>query len=120
MARTPETVNIGLHELMLLLQFRWTAVNSPEIGELGPKVYEELVQTIDAGNNLQIKPAQLADLVHHMREVIFEKIPLFKPDIQIKNHNKVMRRLKRRAPHLFKELPSGEVVMVELEEKSFE
>lgn len=120
MARTPDTVNVGLHELMQLLQFKWTAVNCENIGELGPKDYESMIQDMNAQSQIELKPAQLADLVHHMKEVIFEKVPLLPPSTQLKNHNRIMRRLKATAPNLFKELATGEVVMVDLEEKSFE
>lgn len=120
MARTPDTVNIRAHELMLLLCYRWAAVNSPDIGELGTKVYEEIVSDIDTQSKIEVTPAQLADLIHHMKEVVFEKVKPARLNFSVRNYNKTMRRLKSQAPNLFKEAPSGEVVMIELEERAYE
>lgn len=119
MARTPNTVPIKLHDLMLLCCYRWAAVNS-EIGELGVETHDDLLTQIDMQSQIEIKPAQLADLIHHMKEVVFEKVKPAKLIFTMQNHNKMMKALKRQNPELFKEGPAGEIIMVELEEKAFE
>jgi hypothetical protein len=117
-ARTPETVNIGLQELMLLLNYRFAAVNSERVGELGLQTHEELVADLNRQSRVVIKPSQLADLIHHMREAIFEKVRApYELEYKVKNHNEIMKQLKHQAPHLFKANSAGEIVMVELEGK---
>lgn len=120
MARTPDLVNIKLQELMLLLTYRWAAVNSPVLGELGVEPHESILNDIDRQSDLQVTPAQLADLVYHMKMAILDKTEPAKLRFTVKNYNKIMRKLKSQAPNLFKELATGEVVMVELEERAFE
>jgi hypothetical protein len=116
MARTPELLDMRLQDLMLLLSYRWAAVQS-SIGELGDRTQEEFVAEIDRLSKVKIRPSQLADLVYHMKEVVFEKVQPAKLDFTTKNHNAIMRRLKQTNPEMFKTLPSGEVVMHELEER---
>jgi len=115
MARTPKLVNIRLQALLMLLNYRWAAASSKDVGELGVVNVEDLIADLDRQSNVQIKPSQLADLIHHMKEVIFERVPPVKLEYGIKNHNRVMRLLKSQAPELFKELSTGEVVMVDYE-----
>jgi hypothetical protein len=117
MARTPETVSISLHELMVLLNFKWAAVSSSDVGELGDTVYEDLLSQLNSQCKIEIKPKQLDDLIFHMKEVIFERVKPARMEFSHKNHNRFMRRLKAQAPHLFKELPSGEVVMINYEDR---
>jgi hypothetical protein len=117
MARTPDTVNIRLHDLMVLLMYRWAATNSPLIGELGEATYDETVSAIDTQSKLEITPMQLADLIYHMKECVFGRVKPVKLDFRIKNYNRIMRRLKSTAPNMFKETAAGEVVMVELEDR---
>lgn len=114
--RTPETVDVRLHDLMTLLCYRWAATNSPHVGELGLDNYEKLVTDIDTQSNVNVTPRQLADLIFHMKECVFERVKPVRLDFTIKNHNKMMRRLKQTAPHMFKETAAGELVMIELEE----
>lgn len=116
MARTPENVNISLHDLMLLLNYRWAATCS-EIGDLGVKCYEDLLGDIGIQSEIRIRPDQLADLIHHMKEVTFERVEPAKLMFTHKNHNKLMRRLKSQMPSLFKETSAGEVVMVDYEDR---
>ncbi len=115
MGRTGTSYTLGLHDLVELLQFKWAALVHPEIGETNEIPYEQMLQAIDKKNNIELSASQIADLVYSMKEVVFERAVLKKPDATIKNHNVIMRRLKRGNPHLFKELPSGEIVMVNYE-----
>ena len=119
MARTPNTVSIKLHDLMLLWSYRWAAVNC-KIGELGPETHSEIFDAIDRQSKIEIRPAQLADLIFHMQQVMFERIEPAKLVFTMKNHNKMMRKLKSQNPELFKVNKAGEIVMKELEEKAFE
>lgn len=77
--------------------------------------YEEIVESIDVKSTINVKPTHLADLVYHMKEVVFSQLPPMKIDARERNHNKIMRKLKANVPSMFKELPTGEVVMIELE-----
>lgn len=120
MPRTPELVHIKLHELMLLLTYRWAAVNSPVLGELGVDNHETIVDNIDRQSDVQVTPAQLADLIYHMKMAVLDKTAPHPIRFTMKNYNKIMRKLKSQVPHMFKETAAGEVVMVELEEKAFE
>lgn len=120
MARTPETVSIKLHDLMLLLNYRWAAVNSSEIGELGLVPHEDFVAQIDAQSRVEVTPVQLADLIHHFKECTFEKVKPAKLNFTTRNYNHFLRKLKKQAPTLFKETAAGEVVMVELEDRFYE
>jgi hypothetical protein len=115
MARTAEFVHIPLHELMLLLNYRWAASNS-EIGDLGNKPYETLVAEINMQSKVELTAEQLADLIYHMKEVIFERVKPAPLALSLKNHNQVMRRLKSYVPNLFKETAQGEIVMVNYED----
>lgn len=117
MARTPDLVSIKLQELMLLLTYRWAAVNSPILGELGTENHEGILNDIDRQSSVQLTPSQLADLIYHMKMAILDKTEPARLRFTTKNYNKIMRKLKSQVPNLFKELKSGEVVMVELEEK---
>lgn len=117
MARTPETVNIRLHDLLLLLNYRWAATNSKVIGDLGVKCYEDLVAQIEAQSQFEVTPVQLADLIHHMKECVFEQIEPAKMSFSAKNYNQILKGLKRSAPHMFKETATGELQMIELEER---
>lgn len=117
MARTPNTVRISLHILMRLLNYRWSAVKTPTIGELGDVLHEDFVNEIDKQSKVEIRPSQLADLVYHMREAVFDGAPTRVIDLTPKNHNVFMHELRREYPELFKQVPSGEIVMVNIENR---
>ena len=116
MARTPDLINIPLRELMRLLYYRWAATKS-EIGDLGVYCVDDLLKALDEQSRVAITPLQLADLVHHMKECVYEKEQPVCPGFQVKNHNEIMKQLAKAMPDIFKELPTGEVVMVELEDR---
>jgi hypothetical protein len=80
--------------------------------------YEDFVDDIDRQSQVEITPAQLACLVHHMQQCVFEKVKPARLKFNVYNHNHVMRRLKSQMPHLFKELPTGEITLVDFEERS--
>jgi len=116
MAQPNHLVHLNLPELVLLLSYYWTSVNS-SIGDLGTVDYNETLNQIDQQSNIKISASQLENLVYHMKQVIFEKLRMAKPDPKIKNYNRIMLRLKAQAPSLFKELPSGEVVFVNFQDR---
>lgn len=119
MARSPEYVQIGLHELMLLLNYKWSAVNSLSLGELGDLPYEQFVANVDAKCDLQIQPKQLEDLIYNLKQGVLNGIPPARLRYTMTNYNKVLKKLRAQNPHLFKTLESGEVVMKELEESVY-
>lgn len=117
MARTPNLVSITLHDLMLLLNYRWAAVNSERIGDLGILPYEDFVSRMDMQSEVNVSPQQLADLIYHMKQVIFERVKPARLTFTARNYNDTMKKLKAQLPHMFKENSAGEVVMIELEER---
>lgn len=117
MPQIPKTVRINLQDLLLLLNYYWSAVNSPNLGDLGSKSYEETVEEINSQSQLTITPSQLESLVYHMKQAIFEKLKPRTIEFRVKNYNSIMRGLKRQMPHLFKELASGEVTFINFEER---
>lgn len=120
MARTPETVSINLHELMLLLNYKWACVNSERVGELGTETYEDFIGGLNARSEISITPRQLEDLLFNLKEGVVNRVQPARLRFTIRNYNSVMKKLKRQLPHMFKELPSGEVVMNELEERFYD
>jgi uncharacterized protein with NAD-binding domain and iron-sulfur cluster len=119
-ARTPETVSINLHELMLLLNYKWACVNSERVGELGTETYEDFLGGLNARCTIEITPRQLEELLFTLKEGVVNRVQPAKLKFTIRNYNGVMKKLKRQLPHMFKELPSGEVSMVELEDRFYE
>lgn len=115
--RTPDFVRINLSELVLLLNYKQIA--STEIGELGDEIYEETLAAIDRQSKISVTPKQLADLIYHMKECFLDKIKAPRISLKIKNYNHLMRELKDQVPQLFKELPSGEIEMINLEERTY-
>lgn len=120
MARTPETLQINLHELMLLLNYKWACVNSSRVGELGDLPYEEFIQGLNATCNIEITPRQLEDMVFNVKEGVMNRVEPKKIRFTMTNYNSLMKRLRAQLPHMFKELPTGEVVMNEIEERFYD
>lgn len=117
MAQTPLTVNIGLHNLLMLLNYYWASVNSDRVGDLGNKTYEETIIEIEKNSTFKVTPSQLESLVFHMKQAIFEKIKPIHTDNRLKSYHQIMRNLKEEIPQLFKELPSGEISFIDFKER---
>lgn len=116
MSSLPNTVNIDLQDLLPLLNYYWSSVNS-SVGDLGSKTYEETILSISKQSTLKITPTQLESLVFHMKEAIFEKLKPVTVDLRIKNYHKIMGRLANEIPQLFQTLPTGEIVFIDFKDK---
>lgn len=116
MSQVPNSVTIDLRDLLPLLNYYWSSVNS-SVGELGTKTYEETLLDISRQSSIKLTPAQLENLVYHTKQAIFEKLKPMILDLRMKNYQKIMKRLADEIPHLFKKLSSGEIVFINFEEK---
>lgn len=117
MAQVPLTVNIGLQDLIILLNYYWNAVSSDQIGDLGTKTYEELLIDLNRQSSLKISPQQLETLVYHAKHVILEKVKPVKITNQPKTYHGLMKNLKEDIPNLFKTLESGEIVFINFQDR---
>ena len=117
MSKIPTTVNIDLQDLVLLIGYYWSAVNS-HVGDLGVKTYEETVQNIARRSQCKVTPEELESLIYHAKQAIFEKLKPVHVDLKLKSYYKIMKKLHSEIPQLFKELPTGEVTFVNYEDKN--
>lgn len=116
MPNLPSLVQIELKDLVQLLGYYWSAVNS-EVGDLGSKTYEETVTAIGGRSVIRITPSELESLVFHTKQAIFEKLKPVHVDLRLKSYDKIMRRLASEIPQLFKTLPTEEIVFINFEDK---
>jgi hypothetical protein len=119
MPNLPHTIAIDLRDLVTLVCYYWTAVNSEKIGDLGSNPYEDFMSDLASKCRCQITPEQLESLVYHMKQVIFEKKTAKPIQMKQRNYYHFMRHLKSEIPQLFKELPSGEIVFINFEDREF-
>lgn len=101
----------------MLLNYYWASVNSERVGDLNDRTYEETVLEIEKNSSFKVTPAQLENMVFHMKQAIFEKIKPVHMDNRLKSYHKIMRNLRDEIPQLFKELPSGEISFINFQEK---
>ncbi len=115
MAKIANSVQIDLRDLVQLLNYYWSSVNSP-IGDTGSVTYEENMVNIASQCSCYLTPEQLEGLVYTTKQAIFDKIKPIDIDYRVKSYHGIMKKLKSDIPGLFKELPSGEIVFANFKE----
>lgn len=119
MANLPLTIDIELNDLVTLLGYYWSVVNS-HVGDLGSSNYDETVAVIGSRSKCRVTPEELESLIYHMKQAIFEKIKPVNLDLRHKSYYKIMKKLNDDIPQLFKTLPSGEITFINFEDRKNE
>lgn len=109
--RYPSRNKISAHDFALLLSTYYAFVKTPTLGECrSDGTYTQFIKELDDQFSIELTPKQIAVLTWYFKEGCAERLKLCRGTLP-NNWNGMFRRLKRQAPHLFKEEEDGEIIM---------